>query len=55
MFAPVVMRLNSYRPPRPPAVDAYCQAIEQMESVRAWCAAARLESEFVAADEPYAI
>jgi len=54
MFAPVVMRFNSYRPPLAADTLAYCACVSSADSVAAWSTAARLETEFVAEDEPYA-
>ena len=54
MFAPVVMRFNTYRPPIAADTRAYCDAVTRAPGVAAWIAAAMLETEFVADDEPYA-
>ena len=54
MFAPVVMRFNSYHPPIAADTRAYCEAVTHASGVAAWIAAAMLETEFVADDEPYA-
>ena len=53
-YAPVVMRFQTYAVEVPPAVRAYCDAIQSLAAVREWCDAARREIEFVAEDEPYA-
>ena len=53
-FAPVVMRFRTYAVPLPPAAEAYAKAVEALSAVREWVEAARKETEFVAADEPYA-
>lgn len=54
MFAPVVMRFNTYHPPLAEDTLAYCAAITANPAVAAWIAAAKLETEFVGDDEPYA-
>ena len=48
------MRFATYRPSLPDQAQAYCAAVQRLASVQAWCAAARLEPDFVAEDEPYA-
>ncbi|HEU4922945.1 MAG TPA: glutathione S-transferase family protein [Burkholderiales bacterium] len=53
-YAPVVMRFQTYAVEVPPAVRAYCEAVQSLVAVREWCDAARREIEFVAEDEPYA-
>ncbi len=53
MFAPVVMRFNTYHPPLADDTRAYCDAVTRAPAVAAWIAAAMLEPEFVAEDEPY--
>ena len=53
MFAPVVMRFNTYHPPLANDTRAYCDAVTHAPGVAAWMAAAMLETEFVAEDEPY--
>jgi len=53
-FAPVVTRFETYGVPLPPEAQAYCKAVHNLEAVREWCDAARRETEFVQADEPYA-
>ncbi|HSA89947.1 MAG TPA: glutathione S-transferase family protein [Burkholderiales bacterium] len=53
-FAPVVLRFTTYAVELPPAARAYCEAVRSLAAVREWCEAARRETEFVAADEPYA-
>lgn len=55
MFAPVVMRFNTYHPPLAEDTLAYCAAVTATASVAEWSAAARLETEFVEEDEPYAV
>ncbi len=54
MFAPVVMRFNTYHPPLDADVQQYCNAINACAAVQEWCNAAKLETEFEAQDEPYA-
>jgi glutathione S-transferase len=54
MFAPVVMRLQTYRVSLPPVAQRYADAVRNLPSVQEWCAGARAETEFVPADEPYA-
>jgi glutathione S-transferase len=53
-YAPVVMRFRTYAPALPQAAQAYCAAVEALPAVKEWMAAARRETGFVAADEPYA-
>lgn len=53
-FAPVVMRFQTYGVTVPGRAQAYCEAVQGLAAVREWCGAARRETEFVAADEPYA-
>src|SRR6185295_14055665 len=53
-FAPVVTRFRTYVVPLPPAAEAYAKSVEALSGVRDWVEAARKETEFVAADEPYA-
>jgi glutathione S-transferase len=53
-YAPVVMRFQTYGVEVPPVARAYCEAVQSLSAVREWCDAARRETEFVAADEPYA-
>ena len=53
-FAPVVMRFHTYAVELPPVAKQYCDAVQALSAVREWCDAARRETEFVAADEPYA-
>ncbi len=53
-YAPVVMRFQAYGVNVPSPAQAYCEAVQGLSAVREWCAAARRETEFVAADEPYA-
>lgn len=53
-YAPVVTRFETYAVALPPAAQSYCEAVRALPAVREWCEAARRETEFVAADEPYA-
>lgn len=53
-YAPVVTRFETYAVKLPPVAQAYCEAVRALAAVREWVAAARRETEFVAADEPYA-
>lgn len=43
MFAPVVLRFNTYRPEIGEDAQAYCQTILDMPEMQAWMAAARKE------------
>ncbi|MEP7154406.1 MAG: glutathione S-transferase family protein [Betaproteobacteria bacterium] len=54
MFAPVVMRFNTYHPPLAADTLAYCKAISESAATRQWVDASMLETEFVGDDEPYA-
>jgi glutathione S-transferase len=53
-YAPVVMRFETYAVQVPGEAQAYCEAVKALPAVREWVEAARRETEFVAADEPYA-
>lgn len=53
-YAPVVMRFMTHAVALPPAAQAYADAVRALPAVREWMAAARKETAFVAADEPYA-
>jgi glutathione S-transferase len=53
-YAPVVMRFATYAVELPPVAQAYADAVRDLPAVRAWVEAARRETAFVAADEPYA-
>jgi len=53
-YAPVVMRFETYVVALPPLAQAYCEAVKALPAMREYCDAARRETEFVAADEPYA-
>ena len=52
-YAPVVMRFMTYDVPLPPAARQYVEAVRGLPAVAEWMSAARRETEFVAADEPY--
>ncbi len=53
-YAPVVMRFMTHAVALPPQAQAYADAVRALSSVQEWMAAARRETEFVTADEPYA-
>src|SRR5687768_6479372 len=53
-YAPVVTRLQTYAVKLPRPAQEYCEAVLALTAVREWCDGARRETEFVAADEPYA-
>ena len=53
-YAPVVMRFQTYGVQLPRVAQEYCEAVKALSAVREWSDAGRRESEFVAADEPYA-
>jgi glutathione S-transferase len=48
------MRFMTYEPPLPSDAQRYADAVRALPAVRAWIEAARKETAFVAADEPYA-
>jgi glutathione S-transferase len=52
-FAPVVSRLKTYELPMPARLADYRQAVLNSSGMRAWSEAARLETAYLAADEPY--
>lgn len=52
-FAPIMMRLNSYRPPLSPALDTYRRFISAHDAVQAWVREALLEKDFLDFEEPY--
>jgi glutathione S-transferase len=54
MYAPVVTRFATYAVALPTAAQASADAVMGLRSMREWVAAARRETEFVRADEPYA-
>ena len=53
-FAPVVMRFITYAVALPRAAQDYVAAVRDLPAVAEWMAAAKRETAFVAADEPYA-
>ncbi|MGZ9006086.1 MAG: glutathione S-transferase C-terminal domain-containing protein, partial [Burkholderiales bacterium] len=53
-YAPVVMRFMTYGVTLPEGAQRYANAVRELSSVRSWMEAARRETAFVAADEPYA-
>jgi glutathione S-transferase len=53
-YAPVVMRFMTYEAALPPDAQRYADAVRELAAVRGWIDAARRETAFVAADEPYA-
>ena len=53
-YAPVATRFRTYAVSLPPAAQAYADALLAAAAVREWMEAGRSETEFVAADEPYA-
>jgi glutathione S-transferase len=54
MYAPVVMRFNTYAPRIGAESARYCEAMQAAPGIRAWVDEALKEKEFVAEDEPYA-
>lgn len=54
MFAPVVMRFDTYDVATGPVATRYREAMRGAPGVRAWVAQALKETDFVAEDEPYA-
>jgi glutathione S-transferase len=54
MFAPVVMRFQTYAVPCGSVASRYCEAVKATPAVMAWAEGALAETEFVAEDEPYA-
>ena len=53
-YAPVATRFHTYAVHLPAAAQAYADAVLAAGAVREWMEAGRRETEFVAADEPYA-
>ena len=53
-FLPVASRFATYEPPLPREAADYCRALLDTKAMREWSGAARLETEFVPEDEPYA-
>ncbi|HEY9065011.1 MAG TPA: glutathione S-transferase family protein [Burkholderiaceae bacterium] len=52
-YAPVVMRLQTYAVPVPPAIKAYMDRVVALPGVAAWIADALQERDFRAFEEPY--
>ena len=52
-FAPVVMRLNTYRVPVPAPIAAYMQRVTALPGVDAWVKDALAERDFLDFEEPY--
>ncbi len=53
-FLPVASRFATYDPPLDSETEEYCRALLDTMAMREWGRAARLETEFVPEDEPYA-
>jgi glutathione S-transferase len=53
-YAPVVMRFATYQVNLPDFARRYVEAVRELPAVAEWISAARRETGFVAADEPYA-
>jgi glutathione S-transferase len=53
-FAPVATRFITYEVALPPATRDYVEAVRKLSAVAEWMVAAKRETAFVAADEPYA-
>jgi len=53
-YAPVATRFVTYGVELPREAQAYADAVLELPAVREWSEAARRETEFVPADEPYA-
>jgi glutathione S-transferase len=54
MFAPVTLRFAVYAVTLPPVAQRYAETVRALPAIQKWCTAARAETDFVAADEPYA-
>ena len=54
MFAPVVMRFETYAPPISAMTARYCAAMKAAPGIAEWIDEAKRETEFVGFDEPYA-
>jgi glutathione S-transferase len=52
-FAPVCMRLHSYRLPVSPTVAAYVQRVRALPGVKSWIDGALAEKDFLDFEEPY--
>ncbi len=53
-YAPVATRFVTYGVTLPPAAQRYAESLLALPGVQAWMDAARRETEFIRADEPYA-
>lgn len=53
-FAPVTSRFVTYAVPLPPAAASYVDTVQKLPAMQEWIAAARLEPQRLAHDEPYA-
>jgi glutathione S-transferase len=53
-FAPVATRFITYEVALPPVARDYVEAVRKLPAVAEWMAAAKRETAFIAADEPYA-
>jgi glutathione S-transferase len=53
-YAPVAMRFITYGPSLPSSAQRYVDVVRSLPAVAAWISSALSETEFVAADEPYA-
>lgn len=51
MYAPVVMRFETYRIETSPIIDKYCQTVKQHPAMLEWNAAAREESDIIEESE----
>lgn len=51
MFAPVVMRFNTYKPDLGDGAKAYCAFITELEAIKSWSEASEKEPWIVEADE----
>ncbi len=54
-FLPVASRFATYEPPLDRGAADYCRALLETKAMCEWSRAARLETEFVPEDEPYAV
>jgi glutathione S-transferase len=54
MFAPVATRFKTHAVELPPVAQRYADAVLALPAVQQWYAGGLAETEFVAADEPYA-
>ncbi len=52
-FAPVVMRLNTYRLPVPAPIAAYLERVTALPGVQAWITDALVEQDYLDFEEPY--